>query len=114
MDSVYFTVLLIVITIIFIGFFAGLEIAFVTANRLSIELKKKQGKSSGIILSKFMEEPAQFIGTCLIGINFFLVIYGLLFSSLLHPLWQYFSINNNYIILVGNTIHFYNIYFIFW
>lgn len=104
MNTFYFTIFLIIITIIFIGFFAGMEIAFVTANRLSIELKKKQGKSSGIILSRFMEEPAKFIGTCLIGINFFLVIYGLLFSRLLQPVWQLFGITNNYIILVGNTI----------
>lgn len=104
MNNVYFTILLIVITIIFIGFFAGMEIAFVTANKLSIELKKKQGKSSGIILSKFMEEPARFIGTCLIGINFFLVIYGLLFSSLLHPLWLYFGVSNNYVNLVVDTV----------
>lgn len=104
MESFYFTVFLIVITTIFIGFFAGMEIAFVTANRLSIELKKKQGKTSGIILSRFMEEPARFIGTCLIGINVFLVIYGLLFSSLLHPVWIYFSVNNNYVILAVDTI----------
>jgi CBS domain containing-hemolysin-like protein len=104
MNTVYFTVFLIVITIIFIGFFAGMEIAFVTANKLSIELKKKQGKTSGIILSKFMEEPARFIGTCLIGVNVFLVIYGLLFSNLLHPVWMYFGINNNYLNLIVDTI----------
>ncbi|MCW3081386.1 hemolysin family protein [Segetibacter sp.] len=104
MDNIYFTVSLIVITIIFIGFFAGIEIAFVTANKLSIELKKKQGKLSGIILSRFMEEPAKFIGTCLIGVNFFLVIYGLLVSNLLRPLWDSFHITNNYVILVVDTI----------
>lgn len=104
MNTFYFTIFLIVLTIIFIGFFAGMEIAFVTANRLSIELKKKQGKSSGIILAKFMEEPAKFIGTCLIGVNFFLVIYGLLFTSLLGPVWQLFGISNNYVILIGDTI----------
>src|SRR5215212_8648836 len=104
MNSIYFTVFLIIVTIIFIGFFAGIELAFVTANRLSIELRKKQGKSSGIILSKFMEEPARFIGTCLIGANFFLVIYGLLFSSLMRPIWLAFGINNNYVILVGDTV----------
>ncbi|GEO09321.1 hemolysin family protein [Segetibacter aerophilus] len=104
MDNIYLTVFLIVITIIFIGFFAGMEIAFVTANKLSIELKKKQGKLSGIILSRFMEEPARFIGTCLIGINFFLVIYGLLVSSLLRPLWDYFHITNSYVILVVDTV----------
>jgi putative hemolysin len=104
MTTFYLTIILIIVTIIFIGFFAGMEIAFITANRLSIELKKKQGKSSGIILAKFMEEPAKFIGTCLIGVNFFLVIYGLLFTSLLAPVWQLFNINNNYVILVGDTI----------
>lgn len=104
MNTFYFTIFLIIVTIIFIGFFAGMEIAFVTANRLSIELKKKQGKSSGIILSKFMEEPAKFIGTCLIGVNFFLVIYGVLVSNLLQPLWEAFAVKNNYIILVCDTI----------
>lgn len=71
-------------TLIFIGFFAGYEIAFVSVNRLSIELKKKQGKQSGLILSKFMQEPAKFIGACLVGLNIFLVIYGTLFTKLLH------------------------------
>jgi putative hemolysin len=94
----------IIITIIFIGFFAGYEIAFVSANRLSIELKKKQGKSSGIIVSKFLEEPAKFIGTCLIGLNVFLVIYGLLFSLLLKKsLWNPFHIENEYIKLIIDT-----------
>lgn len=104
MNTFYSTIILIVITVVFIGFFAGMEIAFVTANKLSIELKKKQGKLSGIILSKFMEEPARFIGTCLIGVNFFLVIYGLLFGSLMDSIWKMFAITNNYIILIGDTI----------
>ena len=92
MNEFYFTIFLIIITLVFIGFFAGLEIAFVTANKLSIELKKKQGKYSGIILSKFMEKPARFIGTCLIGFNVFLVVYGLLFDDLLEPLWLRFHL----------------------
>ena len=106
MNSFYFSVFLIVVAVICVGFFAGMEVAFVTANKLSIELKKKQGKSGGIILSKFMEEPAKFIGTCLIGVNFFLVVYALLFGKLVQTVWQFFAINNFYIILVGNTIIF--------
>lgn len=104
MNSFYFTIFFIVVIIIFIGFFTGIQVAFVTANRLSIELKKKQGKLSGIILSGFMEEPAKFIGACLIGINFFLVVYVLLFSSLLRLGWQLFAINNLYVILVGDIV----------
>lgn len=91
----------ILLTIIFIGFFAGLEIAFVTVNRLSIELKKKQGKSSGIILGKFMEEPSKFISSCLVGLNIFLVVYGLLFSDLLHKsIWHPLGVSNYFIKLV--------------
>ena len=104
MNEVYFTIFLIVITLILISFFAGMEIAFVTANRLSIELKKKQGKTSGLILSRFVEQPARFIGTCLIGTKIFLVVYGLLFSSLLHPVWQNFGFQNTYLQLVIDTV----------
>ncbi len=100
MNEVY-TIGWIVLTLIFIGFFAGYEIAFVSVNRLSIELKKKQGKASGIILGKFMESPAKFIGACLVGLNIFLVIYGLLFSELLHSsIWQPFHIENQFVKLV--------------
>jgi CBS domain containing-hemolysin-like protein len=88
-----------------IGFFAGYEIAFVSANRLSIELKKKQGKKSGVILANFMENPAKFIGSCLIGLNIFLVIYGLLFDELLQSIaWRPFKLKNDIIQLVVDTL----------
>jgi CBS domain containing-hemolysin-like protein len=100
MNEVY-TIGWIVLTLIFIGFFAGYEIAFVSVNRLSIELKKKQGKASGIILGKFMESPAKFIGSCLVGLNIFLVIYGLLFSELLHSsIWNPLHIENQFVKLI--------------
>lgn len=99
-----YTIIFIVTTLILIGFFAGYEIAFVTANRLSIELKKKQGRPSGVILSNFMEHPAKFIGTCLIGLNLFLVIYGLLFHELLkRTLWNPLHFENEYLKLGFDT-----------
>lgn len=103
MEHIY-TFLSILVTLLFIAFFAGYEIAFVTANRLSIELKKKQGKRSGIILSGFMEHPARFIGTCLIGLNIFLVIYGLLFDEMLKMgIWNPLDIKNEYLKLAFDT-----------
>lgn len=99
-----YTIIWIIVTIILIGFFAGYEIAFITANRLSIELKKKQGKRSGIILSNFMEHPARFIGTCLVGLNVFLVIYGLLFDELLkRTLWNPFHFKIEVLKLIFDT-----------
>jgi len=95
----------IAITLLFIGFFAGIEIAFISANKLSIELRKKQGKKSGILLSRYMDEPAKFLGTCLIGINMFLVVYGLLFSELNKSwLWGVLHIQNPYLELFGDTL----------
>ncbi len=94
-----------IITLIFIGFFAGIEIAFLTANRLNIELKKKQGTTGGLILSRFVESPAKFLGTCLIGVNVFLVIYGLLFSQLMQvSIWAPIGIKNDYIKLFLDTM----------
>jgi CBS domain containing-hemolysin-like protein len=97
------------VTLIFIGFFAGYEIAFVSANRLSIELRKKQGKQSGIILSNFIEHPARFIGTCLIGLNVSLVIYGLLVHELMQQtIWitllTRFHFQNEYVKLGFDTL----------
>jgi putative hemolysin len=104
MEHIY-TFLGILITLLFIAFFAGYEIAFVTANRLSIELKKKQGNKSGTILSTFMEHPARFIGTCLIGLNIFLVIYGLLFDEMLKMgIWNPLDIKNEYLKLGFDTL----------
>jgi putative hemolysin len=100
-----YTIIWIVLSLILIGFFAGYEIAFISANRLSIELKKKQGLRSGIILSTFMESPAKFIGTCLIGLNIVLVIYGLLFTSFLKSIaWNPLEVENEYLKLVIDTI----------
>lgn len=92
-------------TILLLGFFAGLEIAFVSINRLSVELKKKQGKRSGAIISGFLDRPSRFIGTTLLGFNIFLVLYGLLFSELMRlSLWNPFGIRNEYVKLVFDTL----------
>ena len=95
----------IILCLVFIAFFAGYEIAFISANKLNIELKKKQGKKGGIILSKFMERPAHFIGTCLIGLNIFIVGYGLLFDELLRiTFWNPLKIQGEYVKLTFDTL----------
>ena len=82
------TLIWVVVAWLMIAFFAGIEVAFVSANKLAIELKKKQGLNSAIILSRFMEHPAQFIGTTLVGFNVFLVIFGLMVGETFLPLWN--------------------------
>ncbi|MHA0111446.1 CNNM domain-containing protein, partial [Klebsiella pneumoniae] len=52
----------------------------------------------------FMEHPARFIGTCLIGLNIFLVIYGLVFDEMLKMgIWNPLDIKNEYLKLAFDT-----------
>ena len=81
------------IAILLICFFAGIEIAFISANKLSIELSKKQGTYSGKTWGDFSDHPTKFIGTILVAINIVLVVYGLLVGEMLTPIWD--IIKNN-------------------
>src|SRR5580658_4738923 len=86
------TLILTIVAWLMIFFFSGIEVAFINANKLSIELKKKQGHSTGIVLSRLLLHPAQFIGATLIGYNLFLVIFGLLVGETFLPLWNWLII----------------------
>jgi len=65
------------------GFFAGMEIAFLSANKLRIELLNKQGNYTAKLLSRYLKNPSDFISTVLVANNFALVIYGLYMGQIL-------------------------------
>lgn len=73
----------VVITILFSAFFSGMEIAFVTANKLKIEVDKAKDFLPARILSKFVKRPSRFIGALLLGNNIALVIYGIYIARIL-------------------------------
>ncbi len=85
----WISLLAIIISLVLIGFLAGIEIAFISANKFSIELNKKQGSFSGKTWGRFSENPTRFIGTILVSLNIILVIYGLLIGDLLLPVWNW-------------------------
>jgi putative hemolysin len=95
------TILFFILTLVLMAFFAGIEMAFYSANRLSLEIKKKQGGSSMQILSRFIESPAKFLGTTLIGFNIFLVFFSLQISTVMSPVWDYIGLNLTYVRLVA-------------
>lgn len=76
---------IIIASIIFSAFFSGIEIAFVSADKLQIELQRKQGELAGRILGNFMNRPSSFIGTTLVGNTIALVVYGYFMAVLLEP-----------------------------
>lgn len=75
------------ITLMLMGFFAGIEMAFYSANRLNIELKKKQGNAASRILTDYFSRPVSFLGTTLIGFNIFLIFFTLEVHNVMRPLW---------------------------
>jgi putative hemolysin len=77
-----------VVTLLLMGFFAGVEMAFYSVNRFGIELRKKQGSPDALLLSRYFEKPELFLGTMLIGFTIFLVCFALLFETVTHPLWD--------------------------
>ncbi|HNW69782.1 MAG TPA: hemolysin family protein [Bacteroidales bacterium] len=72
-----------IITMICSAFFSGMEIAFISANKLKIELDKKNRLFSGRLLSGFQKNPSDFVSTMLLGNTVTLVIYGIAMSHLL-------------------------------
>lgn len=81
----YDQILLIIISILASAFFSGTEIAFVSANKLKIELDKKHGKISGKIMSYFVKHRYKFITSLLVGNNIALVVYSIAMAATMEP-----------------------------
>jgi CBS domain containing-hemolysin-like protein len=96
-------ILVIFLAILLSAFFSGMEIAFVTSNKLRIELDRKQGVFGSEIIKLFTDNPGQYIATMLIGNNFSLVVYGLVFTGLFNPLLSP-VIDSDLLKLIINTI----------
>ena len=94
--------LIIFIAIISSAFFSGLEIAFITSNKLRIELENKQGSLTAKILSHFNKYPSRYLGTMLLGNNIALVIFGMYMDEELNPvLGRHFS--SEIVVLIIST-----------
>lgn len=75
----------IIITLALSAFFSGMEIAFITSNKLKIELDKGKGIITAKIMSSFYHNPSHLLGTLLLGNNIALVIYGIAMANVLEP-----------------------------
>jgi CBS domain containing-hemolysin-like protein len=73
------------IALLLIAFFSGIEIAFVSANKLRVELLKEKGSLSAKIISGFNSNPSRFISTMLIGLNIAVVLFGSIAETYFSP-----------------------------
>ena len=96
--------LIILITLIASAFFSGLEIAFITSNKLRIELESKQGNFAAKILAYFNKYPSRYLGTMLLGNNIALVIFGIYMDDELEPIIENFTSSNILILLISTFI----------
>lgn len=94
--------LIIIISILFSAFFSGMEIAFISANKLRLELDKKQNVLFSGLISHYTQHPGQFIATMLIGNNLALVTYGIAFANLLKP-YLIIYLHSDLVVLVAQT-----------
>jgi len=87
--------------------FSGSEIAFISSNKLQLELQGKKQNLTGRILSKFVNRPTQFISTTLLGNTITLVVYGIFMAKILEPwIWENLapSLQREGILLLVQTI----------
>ncbi len=84
------TILIVVVTLLLSAFFSGSEIAYLTANRLNIEVYKNKGDNKARILTDLYSDPKRFLSTMLVGNNVVLVVYSMFFSAIVTPFFNEF------------------------
>ena len=95
--------IIIFICLLLSAFFSGMEIAFVSANKLKVELDKQSGRAYSRLLDGVLQSPAKFIATMLVGNNIALVVYGVMMAKLLEPNIEQYT-QSGFIVLLAQTI----------
>ena len=93
-----------IITLLFSAFFSGIEIAFISANKLKLELDKNSGKFPANIIAYFSKNEPDFITTMLVGNNIALVVYGIMMTQILTPKFAVYLDSDVVLLLVQTFI----------
>lgn len=96
--------IVIISTLLFSAFFSGMEIAFLSSNRLKVEMDRSKGTLNGRILGVFYKDESHFIAMLLLANNVSLVIFGISAANLLNPVIESWGITSDGLILVFQTV----------
>jgi CBS domain containing-hemolysin-like protein len=99
-----YLITIILITILFSAFFSGMEIAFVSANKLRLELDKQSSPFNSGVLKMVTRKSGEYIATMLVGNNIALVVYGIAFAKLLEPGLSYYFSSTLAVLLVQTIV----------
>ncbi|TPN87199.1 hemolysin family protein [Aquimarina algicola] len=83
-----FHIIVIIFSLLLSAFFSGMEIAYVSSNKIHIEIEKKQEGFLSVILSRLTKKPSKFIATMLVGNNIALVVYGFYMGEVLMSIFD--------------------------
>ncbi len=103
MDTIS-AVILLLIMLFLSAIFSGMEIAFITSDRVRVELDIKQGGMIGSILNRFYKNSSFFISTILVGNNITLVVYGLAAAVILEPILEKYIVSDALNLIVSTLI----------
>ncbi|MDE6801468.1 MAG: hemolysin family protein [Muribaculaceae bacterium] len=92
-----------IISLIFSAIFSGVEIAFVTSDRVRLEIDLQKGGLTSKLLNRFYNNSEFFISTILVGNNVVLVIYGIGAAKLIEP-WRTLHIDSSFLVLLLQTL----------
>lgn len=105
MTPTSYYIILAVVSLIFSALFSGTEIAFITSDRVRVELDVKRGGLLGRVLNLFFKDEDLFISTILVGNNIMLVIYGMGAAYLIENCWlEHYNLNEALRLLISTLI----------
>lgn len=96
--------IIILISLLFSAFFSGMELAYISSNRLKIEVEKSRGTWQGKLKNIFYKNSSTMIALLLLGNNFALVIYGIKAAEILNPVLENIGVTNEALLLITQTI----------
>ena len=98
------TIIGIAVSLALSGFFSGLEIAFVSSNKMLFEVEREERSLTSRIIDIFYHHPNNFISTLLIGNNIALVIYGMLMAKFIDGLLLQTLVSTGIVLFTGEFL----------